>query len=259
MEQRFSGVWIPSVQYFVERKCLPSWSLARDRIAFHDLTYVINGEAVYLVNDKPYPLKKGDFIYIPGENFREAHTFPHNPMHCYAFNFQLSDPSGKAVELPLPTMFRISDDSGFISLYREFNGCWLEKNEGFQQQCTALFMLLLHHLYRITSKEDTSLPDPRLTRVRNHILAHFHEKLKVSELADIAGLTPVYFGSWFHKNTGQSIHAYINRIRINKARDLLSSGGCTVSDVAYRCGFEDPFYFSNVFKKLTGRSPSLFK
>lgn len=245
----------PTIDYFVERKCLSTWSLPRTTIAFHDLTYVVSGEAVYWVNDKPYPLKKGDMIYIPSSCTREAHTLQTSLMHCYAFNFQLTAPS-EIAELPFPTVIHIFDDNSLLSLYKTFNGCWLEKGEGYLLQCRALFMMILYQIFRYAIKEGAGLTDPRLEKIKEYILSHYHEKLEAGQLASIIDLHPVYFGAWFQKNTGATIKEYINRIRINKARDILSTGGCTVSEAAFRCGFEDAFYFSRVFKKLTGQSPS---
>jgi AraC-like DNA-binding protein len=246
----------PFIDYFVERKCLSAWALPRSTIPFHDLSHVVSGESVYWVNDKPYPLKKGDMIYIPYGSVREAHTSEHAPMHCYAFNFQLYAPSGKDRELPFPTVSHIPDDNVLLNLYRSYNGCWLEKSEGHMLQCRALFMMILYQIFKYTAKGGTDLSDPRLVKIREHVLSHYHEKMDVRHLADITSLHPVYFGAWFQKNTGCTAKEYINRIRINKARDLLSTGGCTVSEAAYRCGFEDAFYFSKVFKRLTGVSPS---
>ena len=55
---------------------------------------------------------------------------------------------------------------------------------------------------------------------------------------------------------GMTPNELINRIRIQAAEELLRQTSATVSEIAYRTGFNDPKYFSRVYKKFTGRTPS---
>lgn len=63
----------------------------------------------------------------------------------------------------------------------------------------------------------------------------------------------------FVQQLGQTPHEYLTALRIDKAKLLLSQGNTTVSDVAYRCGFYDRLYFSKVFRKATGVTPSQWR
>jgi YesN/AraC family two-component response regulator len=71
-------------------------------------------------------------------------------------------------------------------------------------------------------------------------------------------LNPVYFGAYFKKKTGYTVNQYINNVRVNIAKKILLSGEYTVGEVANRCGFQDMFYFSKVFKQIEGVPPSHF-
>jgi len=106
---------------------------------------------------------------------------------------------------------------------------------------------------------DERILDKRIDIVKNYISNNYYKKLKIQDIADILNLSPVYTGALFKKYTGMSINEYINHIRINQAVSIMSSTNCTISETAYMCGFEDIFYFSRVFKKIKGVSPSVFK
>ena len=133
----------------------------------------------------------------------------------------------------------------------------MEKGTGYTIKARALFMLVLHKLIVLASLNDFApATDSRIINVKEYILAHYNRKLDIREMARLAGLNPVYLGSLFKKHNGCSIREFINKIRVNTAENLLSTGGHTVSEAAFRCGYEDIFYFSKVFKKYKGYPPS---
>ena len=253
------GCWdlIPSIRHFVERKCTPTWVIKRAPIDFDDLTYIVDGNATYIVNDIPYHLSKGDMLYIPAGSIRQAYTDPDHLMHCYAFNYSLRTFGGSSHPvLPLPTRFHIGIHSPMLNQYKEFNALWMEKREGFMLKARALFMLILYEVLRNASTQEHSLPNKRMEKVKTYIINNYATKIGLEDLANQVGLNPVYFGTYFRKHMGLSAKEYINQIRIHKAYDLLSTGGYTVSEVALKCGFDDIFYFSKTFKKITGIVPS---
>lgn len=68
-----------------------------------------------------------------------------------------------------------------------------------------------------------------------------------------------YLYRLFINEMGVSVSDYITRRRILKAEVLLSNSDISVKDVAYSCGFADQMYFSRVFKKLNGKTPTQFR
>lgn len=248
---------IPSIIYFIERKCWSGWFIKDSVIDFHDLTYVYEGTATYIVNSTPVTLNKGDFLYIPNGSLRQAYTDPDNPMQCFAFNFIYHSTDVSLPQLPFPQKFRIHVDNNLLELYREFNKIWLQKSPGYKMKTRAIFMLILHKLLAEVQSDSTNQSnDKRIEKIKEYILNHYHQKIDMKVLAETVKLNPVYMGAYFKKNTGSSINKFVNHIRIRKAEDLLVTEGYNISEVAYLCGFEDVFYFSKVFKQLKGFPPS---
>ncbi len=93
-------------------------------------------------------------------------------------------------------------------------------------------------------------------QIREYIESHYRETLSVSDLAVMARCTPNYLNGIFRKITGQPIHQFILQCRLDAAREELASPNSSVKEVAYKLGFQDPLYFSRLFKKRFGISPS---
>lgn len=85
------------------------------------------------------------------------------------------------------------------------------------------------------------------------------DDLSNSDLAELHNWHPTYFANRFSQALGISPRNYIVRKRIEKARQLLWVGKMTVAQVAREVGFSDEYYFSRVFKKLTGIPPGKYQ
>ena len=84
------------------------------------------------------------------------------------------------------------------------------------------------------------------------------EPLSLQQSCIHFGISQTYMSRLFRKYTGLSFNNYLTRSRIEKAKQYLSSGNTLIKEAATMTGFSDQFYFSKVFKSLTGQSPSEF-
>ena len=92
--------------------------------------------------------------------------------------------------------------------------------------------------------------------VRKYINEHLHKHLSLNEVAAVFGISPSYLSQLFSKYNDIGFSEYINTCKINEAKRLLKEENLKVYEVADTLGFESAFYFSKVFKKLEGISPS---
>lgn len=113
-----------------------------------------------------------------------------------------------------------------------------------------------------TVAEGVRLGQPT-SRLVKQALAYLHQNysrtITRSELAEMVGVSDNYLTQIFHQELGLSPLECLNRLRILKARELLIAGDDSVSLIAARVGFDDPAYFSRVFRKLTGKSPNAYR
>ena len=87
---------------------------------------------------------------------------------------------------------------------------------------------------------------------------NYSRGITVGEIAANCGLSRSHLYRLFMSHVGQSPNGYLTRLRVDKAAALLRGNGLSVSEAAYSAGFSDPFYFSRVFRRVTGLSPSRF-
>ena len=84
------------------------------------------------------------------------------------------------------------------------------------------------------------------------------EPWDISAMSRFCNLSTDYFSHQFKTLTGYAPVQYLNRLRIEKAKELLLTEDLSVSEVAALVGYKDPLYFSKAFKKATGSSPKMF-
>lgn len=88
---------------------------------------------------------------------------------------------------------------------------------------------------------------------------HGAEPVKMDALADQMGMSRTNFYALFKQASGMTPHDYLQRLRINKAQALLLHSRRTATDIAYSLGFSSSQYFSNVFRKYAGTTPTNFR
>lgn len=101
--------------------------------------------------------------------------------------------------------------------------------------------------------------DKRMTNAKEYIDLNFCNADCIDEVIKESSLTQRRFGELFRKAYNITPHGYIIKLKIEKAKTLLSSGKYSISSIAAICNFSDAYYFSKVFKKETGVTPSKWK
>jgi two-component system response regulator YesN len=99
-----------------------------------------------------------------------------------------------------------------------------------------------------------------IRQAKEYIEQHYaNPDLTLNDLAAQANLSASHFSSVFSQETCQTFKEYLTEMRINKAKELLRMTRLRSADIAYQVGYNDPHYFSSVFKKHTGCSPIEFR
>jgi two-component system response regulator YesN len=96
-------------------------------------------------------------------------------------------------------------------------------------------------------------------RIRDYLEQHYPERISLRTLTGVAFKSRKHICRLLKRETGQTFLEILQEIRLAKARDLLASSSLGVAEVAYRVGFEDPHYFSRIFRRRCGTTPSGYR
>jgi AraC-like DNA-binding protein len=133
------------------------------------------------------------------------------------------------------------------------------------QRHTAIIQLLrifAEQLSMLTNQimvhRDTSEP-PIIARAKEFIDAHLTEDFRLKDVAEAVHTSQFYFCKLFKAGTGINFSAYVSRLRIEHAKNLLLNPNLRVSEIAFASGFQSLTHFNRVFLKIFGQSPSQYR
>ncbi|AIQ59355.1 response regulator [Paenibacillus borealis] len=115
------------------------------------------------------------------------------------------------------------------------------------------FEALVEHMKDMYNSDRNSI-----IKATQYIQQYYYQEITLQSISRLVHLSKNYFANLFRKEVGESFLEYLTRIRIEKAKSLLT-GELKAGDVGTLVGIQDPKYFSKVFKKITGVSPSEYR
>lgn len=127
-------------------------------------------------------------------------------------------------------------------------------------------MRLLDALTVLVQRHADSRPAPSqpgsahgaLRRARDYLQTHYADDLSLEDLARVVHLSPFHLSRLFHERVGLPPHAYLNQVRVNRAKALLSRG-VPIAEVAQATGFVDQSHLSKAFKRIVGVAPGQYR
>ena len=119
---------------------------------------------------------------------------------------------------------------------------------------------LAHLDAALARKRELSGEAQRLVRqAMAYMQEHYAEPISRQDLADHVGLSDDYLTSCFHKELGLTPVAYLNRYRVQQARQLLKNTHKSITEIAFEVGFSGSSYFSRIFHRETGMTPAAYR
>lgn len=124
---------------------------------------------------------------------------------------------------------------------------------------TYRILQVTHAVPSTAVRYHTSSEDTILTHAIEYIRHNALNRIAVTELADFCHCSESYLSRIFKRRTGININVYVNKVRVEQAKNNLILSHDSIADIAGSVGFSDPNYFSRVFTQIVGISPSEFR
>lgn len=154
--------------------------------------------------------------------------------------------------------FSINDTSFIINSFAKIEKKLTLKNPGYKMECfTALYSLLLYFA-KSDNKEYIPLEKQNIIKpAMLYIAEHYFDNTITNDfLASLCSISTVYFRKLFKLLYGVSIGCFLQNLRIEKAKSLLSGDYESITQVAESVGYSSIYHFSKMFKQTTGFTPS---
>ncbi|HEY3594848.1 MAG TPA: AraC family transcriptional regulator, partial [Polyangiaceae bacterium] len=103
---------------------------------------------------------------------------------------------------------------------------------------------------------ETPKAEQRVLQTIEHIRATLDTPLELAAMASLSKLSPSHYSALFRQLTGHSPKNYVTRLRIHRAAQLLGTTNHRVKTIAAMLGYDDALYFSRLFRRINGKSPS---
>ncbi len=238
-----------------------------------EIMRVISGELTVMLDNNTYTAKSGDMIFVNPETVHSA--VPDDCTYeCAVLNPEILNATNFSCKFFVES---VQNREIMIKEYHcgnfelkeaanDFFEALKVKSSGYKFTVIGalyrLFGVLVDaHLYRRMGghviADDKNVP--KLKKVLTYIRHNYDAPLTLEDMAGEIDVSPKYFCYFFKSMTGQSPFEYLNQYRIERAARMLFNTDLSVTDIAYRSGFNDLSYFIKTFKKIKNTTPARFR
>ena len=241
----------------VKRSCDSEWHMKN--LSYEEeyaLVLAIDGEADYTVNSEQIKVSKNDVFLFSPRVLRSAIANKDNPWKfiCIVFKMQLSEDAAELLDKAFICFKGVGE--GVQSAFLSAESAWRKKQSLYHVRAKNAVSEILCSLIEFLTAVSTVPHIKKLESAREYIQSHYKERISISDLATRLDFSVSYFRKLYKEAFGSSPMQYVTELRLAMAKDMLLSGELSVGEIAYFCGFDDIYYFSTIFKKHFGFSPS---
>lgn len=221
----------------------------------YELMYYAEGETRIQFGEECFHMRAGDLLYLP-KGVEDAKYVLSSEGYFAVYNIYFDSPD----DLPTRPMQIHGKSEEFKWLYERSYREWFAKKEGYYYRILQNFYHILELVNKQQLQYNTKQKFAYLAPAEEYMTSHYCDAdFDYDRMHKLAGLSYSYFKKLFIDKYGIPPLKHITHLRINRACELLQTGMFQISQIAEMCGYDNVYYFSNVFKKYMGVSPKQYK
>lgn len=221
----------------------------------YELVFKVSGETVTSFNGKQLCNTPGTIEYLPKCSSPDYYVDRIEPGDCIDIFFD--------TDFPMPSeahIINIASNSNIRNLFFKIYHTWIEKKRGYYHKCLAL---LYDILYELDKPIGNYIPVDKYEKIAKgieYLNTHYLEQnVDYFMPAQQCGISYTYFKKLFVQKFEVTPIQYVTKLKIDRACELLSTNLYSITEIATICGFDTVYYFSSVFKKQMGISPTKYQ
>jgi len=241
------------------------WPLMGHTHPYYHLFFILKGKAVFLLDHRPYAVSAGDCLVVPPNVWHEVCAEEHTLLDSYEIKFTLSPPLQQMAQEAGVLVRRAPDYVGKSVQYIVYN--WARRDLISFSHMDHILHAMVMSLYleprmageQVSSFVETEDYSPLVQRIIAYVERNFAEPFSLDELSAALEYSKKYLCTVFKQDTGLTILAYLNHVRIRQATFQLYYHDVPIGVIGRHVGFTTAIHFDRTFKKLVGLSPSRYK
>ena len=244
-------------------KRLPTWR-PKGRIDYQ-LLYIVSGKAHFYFNGIERIVQAGRMVLIPPRVEQKYEYFGEEKPEVYWVHFTGSDVKNilRKYEIPMDDPIFYSGASSVYSyIFKEMINELQTCRTGYEE-LLAMYLQQIFLLVQRTRQERkptvTTYIQEEMEYARRYFNEHYNEPISIQEYAESRNMSVCYFQRNFKQIVNHTPMQYLLTIRVNNAASLLETTDYSMAEIAAIVGYEDPLYFSRMFRKIKGMSPTEYR
>ena len=242
---------------------LPTWR-PKGRVDWQ-LIYIAAGEGHFILDGKEVIIPAGNMVLFQPKQEQHYYFLCKDRSQYWFVHFTGRQVKSilKHYQIPLDGyVLNTGISYEYEELFRQMRDELLECSWGYEEMLTWLLRELFVKMHRRMSEKVTKVSGfirDEMDRAKDYFRNHYNEDISIEQYAVSRNMSTSWFGKNFSAATGKSPKQFLLDLRILNAQILLETSDGTVNEIARIVGYENPMYFSRLFRKVKGLSPMNYR
>lgn len=259
--------------YVTTSKYEGDWQSILHSHPFSELFYVVSGNGVFVAEGVEFPVSKNDMVIINPHVQHTEKSWSASPMEyivlgidglTFSFEDMASAQDVISIQTASGEVYKYNMQNTYVYAYLNIMLEEISKKErNYEAVCQNLLEVLLICMLRNNNlsivKDKNNILNRECTQIKNYLDANYSENITLDMLASITHMNKYYMAHAFTRHTGLSPINYLIQKRIQEGKSLLESTTFSIAQISVTLGFSSQSYFSQVFKKATGKTPIQYR